>query len=84
MLIVNNVQQLLQIVSPGTEDFDILGECKKEFQDLSDTTSDTWKKVENSRKISEIAGTLVGAEVHTFWIKQRIEFDYLFLESWAS
>lgn len=49
---------------PPGEDYDLMTECKKEFQDLSDTTSETWKKVENSRKIAEISGNLVGAEVN--------------------
>jgi hypothetical protein len=55
------LKQLLQIVTTG-EDHQSLVDVKKQFQDLHDTTNDTWKKLENSRKIAEIAGKLMGAE----------------------
>eukprot|EP00026_Physarum_polycephalum_P001507 Phypoly_transcript_01509.p2 GENE.Phypoly_transcript_01509~~Phypoly_transcript_01509.p2 ORF type:complete len:484 (-),score=76.95 Phypoly_transcript_01509:1839-3290(-) len=56
------LKQLLQIVAVGSEDHQSLVNIKKQFQDLHDTTNDTWKKVENARKISDIAGKLMGAE----------------------
>ena len=52
------------MVAVGSEEQQSLLDVKKQFQDLHDTTNDTWKKVENARKIAEISGKLMGAEVY--------------------
>jgi hypothetical protein len=38
------LKQILQCIPPKTEEYDCLVTVKKEFQDLNDTTSETWKK----------------------------------------
>jgi hypothetical protein len=73
---------LLALVA-GSEDHQSLAEVKKQFQDLHDTTNDTWKKVENSRKIAEIAGKLMGAEVRLSQDSLVIGLMFM-LESWLA